>query len=113
MIRAISPSVRPAGETGLRTELGVNPVDGAQRRVERPPVRPGGPGDEGAVDVEQQQHGRSVQRWNDVSRLRHDAKAAITRAAASMSSSETISTGECMYREGTETSPVGTPERLR
>ena len=30
-----------------------------------------------------------------------------------MSARETISTGECMYRHGTDTSPVGTPARLK
>ena len=41
------------------------------------------------------------------------ANAAISLAAASTSYTETISTGECMYRLGTDTNPVGTPARLR
>ena len=52
-----------------------------------------------AVDVEEQQHAsaqRASERANDVSALSDCANAAMSRAHASMSSSWTISTDECM-----------------
>src|SRR5437763_1852171 len=83
-------------------------------RRERRPVR--GAGDERSVDVEQQQqrarHRAPAQRSNDVSGPSARANAAISLVAASMSPSDTSSTGECMYRHGTETKPVATPDRL-
>src|SRR5438270_12692233 len=91
-------------------------MDLVQRGVQRRGVRFGSAGEKRAVDVEQQQRrdwlGGS-QRWNEVSGSSAPANAAISRAAASTSASDTISTGECMYRLGTDTSPVGTPARLK
>ena len=78
-------------------------VHDAQRLVDRVAVRVVGADEQRAVDVEEQQHARRSsrrcrvrQRANDVSALSDCANAAISRAQASMSSSWTISTGECM-----------------
>ena len=69
-----------------------------QRGVQRIAMLVGGTLHQRAVDIEeQQQRSRvSAHRAKEVSGSRRPANAAIRRAAASMSSSETISTGECM-----------------
>ena len=55
----------------------------------------------------------TAQRSKDVPGPRPWANAAMSLAALCTSSSWTSSTGECMYRSGTETTPVGTPARER
>ncbi len=92
--------VRAAGHLHPAAARLGHPVHDAQRLVDRVAVRVVGPDEQRAVDVEEQQHvpgGAPAQaRANDVSALSDCANAAMSFAHASMSSSWTISTDECM-----------------
>ncbi len=71
-------------------------VHDSQRLEDRVAVRAGGAADQRAVDVEEEEDRGPQERANDVSALNDCANAAMSRAHASMSSSWTISTDECM-----------------
>ena len=80
-------------------DVGIDPVHGTQRLVQRRAVCLCGAREQRPVDVEQEQHGRpfaEAQRSNEMPGSSRLANAAISFAALSMSAIDTISTGECM-----------------
>ena len=85
-------SVRPATSTSAPVEI--HPVHRARRAPHRRAVLHRGPLQQRAVDVPEQEE--RAYRWKSRSDVSFWAKAAISFAVFSTSSSWTSSTGECM-----------------